>query len=704
MDSKKIINREISWLSFNERVLQEAEDKSVPIVERIRFLGIFSNNLDEFFKVRVATIKRMIDVENTTGKKNKDKPKELLNEIQKFVIRLQKEFEKAYEEIKNELEKERIIIINETQLTKRKAEFVQKYFDEQVIPVLNPVMLHNVKGFPTLKDKSIYLAVKMTGRNPGITPEYALIEIPSDRLGRFLLFPIRSRRYIILLDDVIRFGLKTLFSRTQYDHFEAFTIKLTRDAELDIDNDVSKSFLEKINESVLDRRKGQPVRFVYDENISKDLLEYIINGLEIDTDDNLIPGGRYHNFKDFMNFPGLGKKYLQYEDLPPVMHPAISPNKSIFEAIREKDILLHFPYQRFSHLINWIREASIDPSVTSIKTTLYRVAHDSNVINALINAALNGKQVTVNIELQARFDEEANIYWSKKLEEAGVKILIGIPGLKVHCKLIHITRNENGQTVSYAGVGTGNFHEGTAKVYSDLLLLTKDEQITEEVWHVFELLEYPYKVYSFNHLIVSPNFQRKMLSHCIDREISNAEKGKPAGIILKVNSLVDTEMVNKLYEANDAGVKIKLIVRGICSLIPGVKGLSENIEAISIVDRFLEHARIFIFHNEGKTLYYISSADWMPRNIDNRIEVSVPVYDDDLRKELQDILDIQMKDNIKARIIDETQSNHYIKRGTAEKAIRSQMELYNYYRKKVENTLLTRKFMRTNINYVIANQ
>ena len=685
MSTKKIINREISWLSFNERVLQEAEDKSVPLVERMRFLGIFSNNLDEFFKVRVATIKRMIDVVEKSGKENKEKPKEILNEIQKYVIRLQKEFEKAYEEIKDELEKEKIIIINETQLTKKKAEFVQRYFEDQVMPVLNPIMLHNVKDFPTLKDKSIYLAVKMTSNLAGISPEFALIEIPSERLGRFLLFPIRSRKYLILLDDVIRFGLKTLFSRTHYVNFEAYTIKLTRDAELDIDNDVSKSFLEKINESVLDRRKGQPVRFVYDEKIVKDLLKYIIDGLEIDEGDNLIPGGRYHNFRDFMNFPGLGKAHLHYESLPPIMHPAIRPNKSIFEAIGKKDILLHFPYQRFSHLINWIREASIDPTVTSIKTTLYRVAPQSNVINALINAALNGKQVTVNIELQARFDEEANIFWSKKLEEAGVKLLIGIPGLKVHCKLILITRTENGKAVQYAGVGTGNFHEGTARIYSDLLLLTKDEQITSEVWHVFELLEYPYKLYSFNHLVLSPNFQRKTLSLCIDREIANAKKGEPAGIILKMNSLVDSEMVKRLYEANDAGVKIKLIVRGICSLIPGVKGLSENIEAISIVDRFLEHSRIFVFHNRGEELYYISSADWMPHNIDNRIEVSVPVYDEDLKAELKQIIDVQLKDNVKARIIDETQSNQYKKRALIETAIRSQVELYHYYKKKFEN-------------------
>ncbi len=683
MKTKKIINREISWLSFNERVLQEAKDKSVPLVERLRFLGIFSNNLDEFFKVRVATIKRMIDVENKTGRGNVEKPKELLNEIQKFVIHLQKDFEETYLEIKHELEKEKIIIIDETQLTKKKAEFVQKYFEDHVLPVLNPIMLHNVKDFPTLKDKLIYLAVKMTSKKSEIDPEYALIEIPSDRLGRFLLFPIRSRRYIILLDDVIRFGLKTLFARTMYDHFEAYTIKLTRDAELDIDNDVSKSFLEKINESVLDRRKGQPVRFVYDENIVEDLFQYIIDGLRIDEEDNLIPGGRYHNFKDFMNFPALGKSHLQYEEFHPNHHPAISPKKSIFEAIKKKDILLHFPYQRFNHLINWIREASIDPAVVSIKATLYRVANDSNVINALINAALNGKHVTVNIELQARFDEEVNIYWSKKMEEAGIKILIGISGLKVHCKLLHIVRIENGKAVQYAGVGTGNFHEGTAKIYSDLLLLTRDERRASEVGYVFELLEYPYKLFKFDHLIVSPNYHRSTLIKRIDKEIEIAKKGGKAGIILKINSLVDIEMIDKLYEANYAGVKIKLIVRGICSLIPGRKGLSENIQAISIVDRFLEHSRIFIFHNGGNELYYLSSADWMPRNMDSRIEVSIPVYDEDLKSELKNIINNQLKDNVKARIIDDTQSNHYKLKTVNEKPLRSQQELYHYYKKLV---------------------
>jgi len=682
MKNKKLINREISWLSFNERVLQEAADQNVPIVERIRFLGIFSNNLDEFFKVRVATIKRMIDVQANSKSETsfRETPKEILNQIQQIVIRQQKKFESTYQELRNELIKERIIIIDEKQLTRKKEEFVNRYFIEQVLPVLTPIMLHNVKDFPNLKDRSIYLAIKMSSNNPKIENEYAIIEVPTERLGRFLLFPIRTRKYLILLDDVIRYGLKIVFSQFHFDHFEAFTIKLTRDAELDIDNDLSKSFLEKIDESVLNRSEGQPVRFVYDEKMSKDLLTYLIHRLNLDEDDNLIPGGRYHNFKDFMKFPNLGKKHLQYEVQPSLDHPRIQPGKSLFEVISEKDLLLHFPYQKFNHYINWLREASMDPKVTSVKTTLYRVANDSAVINALINAALNGKNVTVNIELQARFDEKSNIFWSKRLEEVGAKVTFGIRGLKVHSKLTLISRTENGRTVNYAAIGTGNFHEGTAHVYSDLLLITKDKYISAEVWKVFDFLHNTFKNYSFKYLMVSPNYQRKRLNAMIDTEIANAKKGLPAFIILKVNSLVDTDMIRKLYLANNSGVKIKLIVRGTCSLIPGIQGQSENIEAISIVDKYLEHSRIFVFCNGGDELYFISSADWMTRNIDNRIEVSAPVFDKELQAELRNILDVQLSDNVKSRIIDETQSNHY-KKVIGEKLIRSQAELYSYYKK-----------------------
>ncbi|MCF8380942.1 MAG: polyphosphate kinase 1 [Bacteroidales bacterium] len=672
-------NRELSWLSFNERVLQEAADSNVPLVERMKFLGIFSNNLDEFFKVRVATIKRMIDIEESTGKYSKERPSEILNQIQEFVIHLQQKFEEIYKEVKTELEKEKISIIDETQLTRNKAEFVQKYFEEKVLPVLTPVMLHNVKKFPQLKDRSIYLAVIMTSEDPEIEKEYAVIEIPTERLGRFLLFPIRTRKYIILLDDVIRFGLKSLFSQLHYDHYAAYTIKLTRDAELDIDNDLSKSFLEKIDESVSGRRKGQPVRLVYDKTMPKELLVYIIQRLDLEKDDNMIPGGRYHNFKDFMNFPNLGKAHLQYPQAKAINHPRFLLYKSVFDVISEKDVLLHFPYQNFNHYINWLREASMDPNVVSVKTTLYRVASDSAVMNALINAALNGKQVTVNIELQARFDEKLNIYWSRQLEEAGVRVTFGIPGLKVHSKITLISRRESGEIVHYSALGTGNFHEGTAKVYSDILLITKDQEIGAEIWKVFDFIDNPYKNYKYDHLIVSPNYQREKLSELIRNEIINAEKGEEAYIILKVNSLVDKEMIEKLYQANNAGVKIRAIVRGICTIVPGVEGMSENIEVVSIVDKFLEHSRVFIFANGGDELYYLSSADWMPRNIDNRIEVSAPVYDKDLQRELRYIIDLQLADNVKARIIDEDDLNKY-KGKDGKTKIRSQIELYEYFK------------------------
>jgi polyphosphate kinase len=577
------------------------------------------------------------------------------------------------------------MIINEKELTRKKAEFVHKYFIEQVLPVLSPIMLKYVKGFPRLIDKSIYLAIKMFGKDQEKNAEYALIELPSDRLGRFLVFPIRSRKYIILLDDVIRFGLSHIFSQFHFSNIEAYTIKLTRDAELDIDNDLSKSFLEKIDQSVQGRRKGQPVRFVYDDQMPADLLDYLKKRLELNTDDNLIPGGRYHNFRDFMNFPNLvGKKHIQYDDLPPVNHPDIRMGVSIFDVIRKKDILLHFPYQKFSHYINWLREASMDPNVSSIKVSLYRVASDSAVINALINAALNGKFVMVNFELQARFDEKRNIDFSKQLEEAGVHVTFGIRGLKVHSKLTLITRTEHGRHINYAAVGTGNFHEGTATVYSDLLLMTADKRICTEVWKVFDFFENTFKNFNYKYLLVSPNYQRKKLNTLIDTEIKNAKKGRQAYIILKVNSLVDNDLIRKLYQANNAGVKIKLIIRGICSLIPGIEGQSENIEAVSIVDRFLEHSRIFVFCNNGNSLYYISSADWMTRNIDTRIEVSVPIFAKELQNELMHILEVQLTDNVKARIIDFQQTNPY-KKTDGSKAVRSQVELYNYYRKLAES-------------------
>lgn len=675
---EKIINREISWLSFNERVLQEAQDPTVPLIERIRFLGIFSNNLDEFFKVRVATIKRMIDFQIGSKTIEGEKPKKVLNNIQKKVINLQNKFEYTYHQIIAELEKHNIFLINEMEINLEQSIFIKKYFKENVFPFISPIMLNHIDIFPYLKDKSIYLAVKLSRAIHRNKPEYALIEVPTDELPRFIELPSdHDRRFIILLEDIIRYSLDDVFSIFNFDNFESWIIKLTRDAELDMDNDLSKSFLELISKGVSNRRTGQPVRFVFDNSISKDLLEYIIENLGLDEDNNLIPGGRYHNFKDFMQFPAINHNLTYKKDIP-LWHKNIKYHKSILDGIASKDFLLHVPYQDFNIFISLLQEAAIDPKVKEISLTVYRVSRSSKVLNALINAARNGKKVTVVIELQARFDEETNIRWSRKLEEVGVKVFFGIAGLKVHAKLLSITRLENKKIVNYACIGTGNFHEGNAKVYSDLFLFTARKEIANEVRKMFVFFDNIYKNFSFRNIIASPNYTRKRMYRLIDNEITNAKAGKKSYIILKLNSIVDKEIINKLYQANNAGVKIKLIVRGICSLIPGVPGMSENIEAISIVDKYLEHSRILIFCNGGKELYFISSADWMTRNLDRRIEITCPIYDKKIQEEIKFMIDTQLKDNVKARIINATQDNPYVKADNSEK-IRSQMEIYKYY-------------------------
>lgn len=680
---QKIINRDLSWLSFNDRVLQEAQDKNVPLIERIHFLGIFSNNLDEFFKVRVATIKRMIDIQQGTQKVEGETPKRLMNKIQKKVIYLQNKFETTFQNIVVELEQHNIYIINDKELNNEQQAYVRSYFNEKIMPMISPIMLHNVEYFPYMKDKSIYLAIKLAKADRSTENEFALIEIPADPFSRFIELPSdNKRKFIILIEDIIRFSLDTIFSIFDFDTYEAWTIKLTRDAELDMDNDVSQSFLEQISKGVMGRKTGQPVRFVFDNSIAKDLLDYIISRLGLDDASNLIPGGRYHNFKDFMNFPDVNNPSLVYSPTNHIMHKDLLQNKSILNVIKGKDIMLHPPYHDFNVFISLLQEASIDPKVKEISVTVYRVARNSRVINALINACLNGKKVTVVIELQARFDEEANIYWSRKLEEVGAIIYFGIPKLKVHAKLLDITRYEEGRLIHYCCISTGNFHEGNAAVYSDLMLFTCDTNITKEVKKVFEFFESTYRNQAYRHLIVSPLYMRKKIYYLIENEIKNARKGNKAEIILKINNLVDKEIIYKLYQANNAGVKIILIIRGICALIPGIPGMSEKIKAISIVDKFLEHSRITIFHNNGNELYYISSADWMTRNLDRRIEVACPIYDKSIQKEIKELIDIQLKDNVKSRIINEEQDNQYIN-DYKNKRLRSQVAIYKYYQHKL---------------------
>ncbi|MBW6479295.1 MAG: polyphosphate kinase 1 [Bacteroidales bacterium] len=679
MKKKLMINREISWLSFNERVLQEAADERVPLIERMRFLGIFSNNLDEFFRIRVATWRRLLDLPDTDNAL-KESPAELLNQINKIDYSYQQRFLEIYDHILRELEKENIFILNENQLTDDQGVFLREFFRENVRPNLFPIMMKNIKRSTSLRDKSIYLAVRLRKKDKSLKDNHALIKVPTTIISRFLILPKKEdRNFIMLLDDVIRYNLADIFSVFDYDEFDAYTIKITRDAELEIDNDVSKSLMERMSDSIKQRKKGRPVRFVYDKDIPDPVLKMVMEKLKISGKDNTMKGGRYHNFKDFIGFPNVGGPHLEYSPAPQLPHRHLSGNKSILAAVRERDIMINFPYQSFQYIIDLLREASIDPAVKSIKMTLYRVARTSKVINALVNAARNGKDVTVYLELQARFDEQANIYWSEKMQEEGVNIIHGVAGFKVHSKLILIKRKEGGLNRLYANIGTGNFNETTSKIYGDVHLLTANPAITEEVDQVFGLFERSYLApVVFRHLIVSPFKTRRFIIQMINQEIVNARAGKKAEVIMKLNSLVDATLVKKIYAASAAGVKFRLIIRGICVLVPGVKGLSENIEAISIVDRYLEHARIFVFHNNGNRQYFITSADLMARNLDHRIEVGVPVWDEELKKELQTILDLQWKDNVKARLLGKNDLNQY--RINDEAPFRSQLETYNYFK------------------------
>ena len=660
--------------------MQEAADPSVPVIERLRFLGIFSNNMDEFFRVRIATLKRLL----VLGKRAKDtihyKPKKILEEVQTVVLEQSKQFEEIFRDVQEELRHQNIFIIDEGHLSKEQGEFVKNYFNDNVRPALVPIMLTQVKTFPYLKDKAIYLAIKLsTARKPKLT-QYSLVEIPTGVVGaRFVSLPSNSdKRYIILLDDIIRYNLPEVFSMFGFNHIEAFTIKITRDAELDIDNDIAQSFIDKISKSVKARQKGNPVRFVYDSSIPKDLLDFVKTKMKLNNLDNLIPGGRYHNFKDFIRFPNTGAPNLVYQNIKPIISKVLQPNQSYFEVLKKQDVMLHYPYQDFSHFIDLLREAAIDPNVRVIKITLYRVARSSMVINALINAAQNGKQVIALLELQARFDEEANINWAKRLQDEGIHVIYGVPGLKVHAKLCLITRMENGKPQLYANITTGNYNELSSHIYCDDSLLTSDPKITKEVEHMFEFFEKNYKVYNFKHLILSPHSTRKRLIKLIENEMEFAKAGKKAEIFLKMNSLVDEDMINHLYDASKVGVNIRIIVRGMCALIPGVLGLSENIEVISIIDKFLEHSRVFIFKNGGDEIYYISSADWMARNLDSRIEVSCPIYSKKIQKELRDMLEIQWTDNVKARVVDEMQKNQHKTPGHDQKPVRAQTAIYDY--------------------------
>lgn len=688
------IDREKSWLTFNARVLQEAADENVPLLDRLRFLGIFSNNLDEFFRVRYAAIRRMslenIDTKSILGDISAD---QLLKDITEIVIEHQSESLRILNDIEKKLEKESIYIINEKEINKEQEAFIKDFFIQKVSPELVTIMLNDLVEFPLIKDTSGYLAVKlvMKKNKSGIISQllnereirYAIVEIPKT-INRFVVLPTNSeKQHIILLDDVIRYSIDSIFNIFDYESIDAHMIKITRDAQLEFDSDLSKSFIEKISYSVKERRVGEPVRFVYDQAIDNDTLEFFLSRMKIDSSDSIIPGGRYHNRRDYMDFPNLGRYDLLYKQNVPLPIQGLTLDGSMLESIKEKDYLLHAPYQSFSYVIRFLREAALDPKVQSIKITLYRLSKNSQIVSSLINAAKNGKKVTVQIELQARFDEASNISYAEQMQEEGINLIFGVKGLKVHSKICVVERVENEELTRYGFISTGNFSESSAKIYTDVTLFTSDSKILKDISKVFEFFEVNYRVHRYKHLIVSPHYTRSRFVKLIDREIKNALEGKPSYINLKMNSLSDYKMIDKLYDASLAGVKIKLIIRGICCLVPGVKKLSENIEAISIVDNYLEHSRVFIFGNNDDPEVFISSADFMTRNIDARVEVTCPIYDKDIKQDLIKTFEIGWKANVKARLHSDKFENQYRKRGD-EKPFRAQQEMYKHYQNKLE--------------------
>lgn len=679
----KTIPRDVSWLSFNARVLQEAADPEVPLRERVKFLGIFSNNRDEFFRVRVASLRRMLRIETKLNMHPEKNPQTILKEIKELIFRQQEEFEKVWNSVLDDLNRNNIFLKTEKQLNRRQKAFIQNFFDYEVSPNVIPLMIESIKTFPDLRDKSIFLGVVMSKKGPDTDRKYAVIEIPVTAVGRFILLPsARGKQDIILLEDVIKYNLPEIFSFLGYTDFNAHTFKFTRDAELDIDNLDTSPFVQKLEKGLKNRKKGRPIRLTYDEDIDKGLLEYLINKFGLSLQDNLIPGGSIHNFRHFMDFPDqVFKNKTQRKQS--FDHPLLA-GKRIWDVVTNRDILLNFPYHSFTPVIDLIREAAFDPDVISIKISLYRLASQSKIINALINASRNGKEVTVMLELKARFDEEANLMWKQRLEEAGVKVLSEIPNIKVHAKVCVIKKKTKKKTTYYGFLSTGNVNEKTAKIYGDHCLFTSNAHVMADINRIFNYLSNPKTGASYltkcRTIIPGPHIFRTKMLQFIQQEIEQAKKGKHAEILLKMNSLADTIMIEKLYEAAKAGVKIKLIVRGIFCMFSENKKFKFPVKAISIVDEYLEHARVFVFYNKGNQKVFISSADWMLRNIEHRVEATCPVTNKELKKELLDILNIQLKDNVKARTLNNSLNNEYV--NLQNEKVRSQIVTYYYLKNK----------------------
>lgn len=673
--NSKFINREISWLYFNKRVLQEAANPNVPLLERLRFLGIYSNNMDEFFRVRVATLQRLLELK-LKQEDDKDNPEDTLKNIYKITGTSQSEMEDIFKNILDELEKENIFFVNEKNINEEQTEYVKNYYDQYLEDAITPIMLSNKLAFPNMQDARLYFFIELTSTKNVNSKKYALIEFPGSEYSRFLELPGNDgKKYIILLDDVIRVSLPQLFKSLSYDKFEAYSMKITRDSEMEIASEMGEGIVEKVSKGIKSRRFGSLLRIIHDKTMPEDIKKYILKKNGFKKTGTIIAGGKYHNFKDFIKFPSLGRTDLAYAENMPVENKIITNERSVIKVIEKQDVFLHYPFYGFSQYVQLLREAAIDPNVTSIKITIYRMAHKSKVAKALIFAAKNGKKVTAVVELRARFDEEHNIQWAQRMEDAGIKIIFGVEGLKIHSKLTLI-KKKNGKKI--AAISTGNFHEGNAAVYTDFTLFTSNQQVTGEVDRVFDFINKPFQNQKFSHLLVSPQEMRKKMTQFVQNEIVNAKRGLPAYIHCKINHITDYDFIEKLYEAANAGVQIRLIVRGMCCMVTSQEYLHKNIEIVSIVDKFLEHSRIFIFCNNDVEKFYISSADWMTRNLDRRIEVAVPIYSKILQKELRTIVDYAWNDNCKARIVDGTGNNEFKKSG--EVPFRSQFKLAEHYR------------------------
>ncbi|MED5524694.1 polyphosphate kinase 1 [Gallaecimonas pentaromativorans] len=672
--------KELSWLSFNERVLQEAADKSVPIVERIRFLGIYSNNMDEFFRVRVADVRRRAQLHEETGQD--PDALVLLAKIQQKVMALQSRFDELYHECMMALARYHIVLVNEKQLTDAQKAWVDDYFQQKILRHVAPIIIQKgVDLVVSLKDDATYLVVDIKN---GDDSQYAMVEVPATSVPRFVKVPDdspRQRTTLILLDNILRLCLTQVFKGFfEFDSLAAYSMKMTRDADYELEDEISLSLLEQTSLGLKQRLTAEPVRLVYDREMPQPMLDMLVKELGISNLDAMVPGGRYHNFKDFIAFPNVGRKYLESDKLPPLTSRAFAKHNTVFDAISAGDVLVYYPYYKFRHFTEFVRQAAFDPKVKTIRINFYRLARNSRIVQSLIDAVNNGKQVLAVIELRARFDEAANIEWARKMTEAGIRVAFGIPSLKVHCKLCVVGREENGEIKRYAHIGTGNFHEKTAKIYTDYSLFTTHPELTQEAENVFDFIINSYKRFKFNHLLVSPVNARRRLLALIDQEIDNAKKGLPASITFKINNLVDKEINQRLYHAGQSGVKVRLIVRGMCSLRPGVPGLSENIQAISIVGRFLEHPRVMVFHNNGQPQVFISSADLMTRNLDHRVEVGTPILDPVLRDRILDMLALHFRDTTKARVLDMDQQNQYVRRGNRRK-LQSQVAIYEYLKR-----------------------